>query len=192
MSKFTKIQAAKLAALITAIVALIGGVAYAALQSQQVKISGNSIQTASANLMISTDGINYSASQPGYTFSGIVPGGPSVPTGGQKVYIKNTGNAPVVLKFFVSPSPTNPDGIDLSKVNVIISLTSGGGSQSFTLQSLISSASTGGSTLNTPLSLAAGATTSYTISVSMAADAITGSSGTIGSIDFLFTGVATV
>jgi len=191
MRTITKTNAIKLTGLITALVMLATGVAYAALQSQQVKLTGNTIQTANANLMISSDGTNFSASQPGYSYSGIVPGGLAVPTGGQKVYLKNTGNTAVALKFFVNSTPTNPDIVDLSKVNVIITSTSGGGSQSFTLQALINSQSTGGSALNTPLSLAAGATTSYSISVSMSADAINGSSGTIGSVDFIFTGIAT-
>lgn len=191
MRTITKTNATKLAGLITALVMLATGVAYAALQSQQVKLTGNTIQTANANLMISSDGINFSASQPGYSFSGIVPGGVAIPTSGQKVYLKNTGNTAITLKFYVNASPTNPDNVDLSKVNIIIASTSGGSTQSFTLQALINSQATGGSTLNTPVSLAAGATTSYNISVSMATDAINGSSGTIGSVDFIFTGLAT-
>jgi hypothetical protein len=94
---------------VTALVMMISGVAYAALQSQQVKLTGNTIQTATANLMISTDGTNYNTTQSGYSFSGIVPGGSAMPTGGQKVYVKNTGNAAVVLKMFVNSTPTNPD-----------------------------------------------------------------------------------
>jgi len=186
----SRVNTAKIAGLITALVVLASGVAYAALQSQQVKLTGNTIQTASANLMISSDGTAYSSSQPGFSFTGIVPGGAAVPTGGQKVYLKNTGNAAVALKFFVNSTPTNPDLVDLTKVNVIITPTTGGAAQTITLQSLITSQATGGATLNTPASLAAGATTSYNITVSMATDAITGSSATIGSIDFVFTGLA--
>lgn len=190
MLRINKLRAVKLAGIITALVMLAGGVAYAALQSQQVKLTGNTIQTASANLMISADGINYNSTQPGYNFSGIVPGGPAVPTGGQKVYIKNTGNAAVVLKMFVNSTPTNPDSVDFNKVTIVITPIGGGTTQTVSLQTLMSSQSTGGITLSTPISLAAGSSAGYSVSISMATDAVNGSSATIGGVDFVFTGIA--
>ena len=60
---------------ITAIMAMAGGVTFAALQSPQAKLTGSTIQTATANLQVSSDGINYAAGQQGYAFGGLVPGG---------------------------------------------------------------------------------------------------------------------
>jgi len=192
MKKNSKIRAMKLAGLVTALVIMATGVAYAALQSQQIKLTGNTIQTASANLLLSTDGTTYASTLTGYSFSGLVPGGPAVPAGGQKIYIKNTGNAPLSLRMFVGSTPINPDSVDLSKVSVIITPISGGTAQTATLQSLISSQATGGITLNTPASLASGSSTGYNLSISMTADAINGASASISGIDFIFTGVATI
>ena len=65
---------------IAAVIILATGVTYAALISQQAKISGNTIATATANLKISGDGVSYSSSQQGFLYSGLVPGGPPAPS----------------------------------------------------------------------------------------------------------------
>ena len=65
-----------------AVVVTVSGVTFAALQSQQNKLTGNVIQTATANLQLSTDGVHYGNSQTGFIFSGLVPGGSAVPASG--------------------------------------------------------------------------------------------------------------
>ena len=78
---------------------IVSGVTFAILQSQQIKLTGNTIQTATANLVLSPDGVNYSSSQTGFTFSNLVPGGSAMPTCGYTFYLKNTGGTPLALKF---------------------------------------------------------------------------------------------
>jgi hypothetical protein len=176
-------------ALIAALV-VVSGVTFAVLQSQQIKLAGNTIQTATANLLLSSDGTNYSSSQSGYNFSNLVPGGSAMPASGYPIYLKNSGGTPVALKFAVSSTPSNPDNVDLSKVNVIIMPVNGGATQVFTLQALIAANTTGGLSINTPAQFLASDTMKYTIQVSLASDANIGSSASLGNIDFAFTGVA--
>jgi hypothetical protein len=177
-------------AVVAAVVVIVSGVTFAALQSQQAKLTGNTIQTATANLEISPDGTSYSAAQSGYVFSNLVPGGQAMPLNGYNFYLKNTGGTPLELKFAISSVPSNPNNVDLSKVNVIVSPIGGGSPQSFTMQALLSAAATGGLTINTPAMLNSGVAAQYTIQVSMASDALTGASASLGNIDFAFSGLA--
>ncbi len=191
MDRFKNFKAISRAfGVVAAVVIVVSGITFAALQSQQVKLTGNSIQTASANLQISTDGTYYASSLSGFSFSAIVPGGSAVPQSGYPIFVKNTGNASLGLKFAVSSVPSNPDSVDLSKVNIILTPTSSGTPQSFTLQSLITSASSGGTAISVPNSLFAGNTATFTLKVSMDGDAISGSGASLGSIDFAFSGQA--
>lgn len=176
-------------AIVASVGILVTGVTYAALQSQQAVLSGNTIQTASANLLIGTASATstaFSSSHSGFTFANIVPGGPAQPTNGNTFYLKNTGTANLSLKLGVATTPTNTSNVDLSKVNIIVTRVDTGTTQTTSLQALNSSAQ-GGLTLTDSLAPAS-IGTAYTISVSMAADAFSGSSASIGAIDFAFTG----
>jgi hypothetical protein len=171
---------------VAVLVVIVSGVTFAALQSQQDTLTGNTIQTATANLQLSTDGATYTSSQAGFSFTNIVPGGSAVPTAGYSFYLKNAGGTPLNLKMAVVSTPTNPDGVDLSKVSVLLT-TVGSGTpiQTFSLQSLMAS---GGVSLAG--SLANGTSQQYKLQVSMSTDAISGSSASLGNIDFAFSGVA--
>lgn len=178
----------RVAALLAFIVVLSGGVAFAVLQSQQVKLTSNSVRTANAGLQLSLNGTTFTDSQLGFDFNGIVPGGPAVPEAGSNFWLKNTGGSPLNLKMTVTSTPSNPENVDLSKVNItLIPVGQGAGSQVFTLQSLLSSSTTGGVAINlTPLT--GGASAKFGLQASMAADAISGQSATLGNIDFAFQG----
>jgi hypothetical protein len=176
---------------VAAVAVIVSGVTFAALQSQQVKLTGNSIQTATANLLVGSDGNNFATTQIGYAFGAIVPGGMATPANGYPVYLKNNGGTPLALKIGVSSTPSNLDSVDLTKVHVILSPDSGGGSpQNFTLQQLIASNSTGGQAILSPGELLPGQTVSYKLQVSMDIDAMTGSSAAINNVDFSFSGSA--
>lgn len=167
-----------------------GGVAYAALQSQSAMLTGNSVQTATAGLTLSTSGTLYSASQVGFSFTNLVPGGSAVPAVGNDIYLKNTGGVGLALKVSVVSTPTNPDNVDFAKVHVVLTPVAGGSVQNFTLAALIASASTGGMPILTPTSLAANTVAQYKIQMSMDSDAFSGTVGLINNIDFSFSGVA--
>jgi hypothetical protein len=172
-----------------AVLVIISGVTFAMLQSQQVKITGSTIQTKTADLAISTDGQSYSSSISGFSFADILPGGSAVPANGYVFMLKNTGDTPLALKLAVSSTPSNPDDIDLSKVSVMMT-PAVGAAQTYSLQALIDADATGGLSFPAPTQLSPNISNSYQIQVSMAGDAFTGSSAALGNIDFAFTGVA--
>lgn len=191
MKKSKRIRALKRSILIaTLTVGLAGGAVYAVLQSQQNTLTGNTISTATANLQLSTDDMSYGNAHAGFDFNNIVPGGSAVPITGYPIYLKNAGGTPLSLKLSVSTTPTGTSNVDLSKVNVLLTtVASGTPIQTFSLQSLISSSATGGAAI-TGNNLDINTTQLYKIQVSMASDAVTGSSASLGNIDFAFRGFA--
>jgi len=175
---------------IAAIIALVGGVTYAALQSQQAKLTGNTIETATANLQISTDGNTFAYSLPGYNFNNLIPGGQPVPQYGKNVYLRNNGGAPLQLKLALASTPSNPDNVDLSKVNLVLTLRDNSNIQTISLNSLLEAANTGGVPLTAVTSLTPGYTAQYSLQVSMSSDAFSGTSASLGNIDLAFSGLA--
>jgi hypothetical protein len=173
-----------------AVTVAVGGVTFAALQSQQAKLTGNTIQTAVANLQISSDGVTYSNSQTGFAFANLIPGGPATPATGYTFFLKNAGGTPLALKLAASSAPGNPNGVDLTKVHVILTPASGGQPESFTLQSLLDNAATGGDALTSPAALFSGNSQQFSIQVVMDSDAVAGSSAIINNLDLSFTGTA--
>lgn len=167
---------------------IISGVTFAALQSQQVVLAGNTITSASADLKISLNNVDYGSSFTGFNFTDVVPGGPAVPAAGYSFYLKNSGSTLSTVKVAVGTTPTNLSSVDLSKVNVVFTRVPGGTSQSFTLSSLMSAYLTGGLALTDPL--ANSSTSQYKVQVSMTTDAFSGPSASLSNIDFIFTGLA--
>ncbi len=170
-----------------------GGVAFALLQSQ-ADLTGNSIRTDSAGLLISRDGSGYASSASGYDFVHIIPG--SRPSQAEHLSLQNTGSAPLALRLGTTADPDNPNGIDLSKVDIILTpydmatlQPDTGASQSFTLQSLMDVA--GGVPVDSPSALASGSTERFDIQISMDTDAVSGSGAALSNLDLQFTGVAT-
>ncbi len=180
------------AVLVLAAVGLIvGRVTFAALQSQQAVLAGNTIDSATAALQLSTTGADYTSSVQGFTFSGLIPGGPAMPTqyNGKALWFKNNGNATLSVKAMISTAPVITGDVDLSKVFLVINPASGGNSQTVSLAALQSAASTGGVGLNIPVILP-GVQVQYSIQVSMAADAFTGNSASIQNLNVVFVGEA--
>ncbi len=168
---------------------IVSAATFAVLQSQQAVLAGNTINSATAFLSVSTDNLAFNNSKPGFTFSGVVPGGAATPAAGNPVYLKNNGSSNLSLKIAISSTPTNLNGVDLNKVFLEISRSDTGFSQSYSLKSLIDSYASGGTAMNDVVTV--GATGQYLLRVSMSADAFNGSSGvTISGIDIVFTGVA--
>lgn len=178
------------ALIIAAIVAILGGIAFAVLQSQQDTLTGNTIETATANLQISTNGTSYSDSHAGFDFNNVVPGGPAVPMNGYALYLKNQGGTPLALRLGIVSVPTNPNHVDLTKVSVLLTpLTTGADTQMFTLQSLITGSGNGGVVI-TGANLPIGVAQQFKLQIAMASDAVSGSVASLGNIDFSFSGLA--
>lgn len=173
---------------IASLTILVTGVTFAALQSGQAKLTGNTIKTATAGLKISLNGTDYGDTQQGFAFSDVVPGAGATPDDGNTFYLKNTGSVALALKVAVSSTPTNPAAVDLSKVYLVLTQTSSHASQKLDLASLVSGNATGGTALTDQL--AGGTAAAYRAQVQMDSDAFTGSSADIGGIDFVFSGTA--
>lgn len=183
MKKFKKLRWV----LIMLFFIVLGGATYAVLISPPATLSGSTITTANANLLISTDGTSYSTTLPGFDFNSLVPGGPAMPLGGYNFYLKNTGNTPLAIKLGMTKQPTNQGNISLDKVNLIVTPSSGS-AQTLSLQSLLSAGSSG--TSIGVVSLANGASQQYKIQVSMAPDAVSTSTASLSGIDLVFAGTA--
>lgn len=165
-----------------------GGVAYAALQTQEIKLTNNTITTATAGLQLSINGTTYSTSTPGYGFGSIVPGGLPSPTDGSSLYLRNSGQTALALKIYMPAAPTNQYDVDLSKVHIIMTPVGGGSIQNFTMQALVAAAATGGMPMTSASNMLAGVTQQYKIQISMDADAFNGPSAVLLNIDFAFVG----
>ncbi|HEX5744452.1 MAG TPA: hypothetical protein VFX84_03335 [Candidatus Saccharimonadales bacterium] len=174
-----------------AVLAVSGGVAFALLQSH-ASLTGNSVTTGTAGLLISPNDTNYSNTYAGFSFSGIVPGMQASQT--EHFLLKNTGTTPLAIRFGVTSTPANPSGIDLSKVHVMLAPYSTETYMpttplDFTLQSLVE-AGDAGVAVEYPSMLSVGMKEEYNVRIAMDADAVDGNSASLSGIDFGFTGVA--
>ena len=174
---------------IASVAILATGVTYAALQSQQAVLTGNSISTGTADLKIGTSASNFSNTRAGFTFGNVVPGASESPTDGNSFYLKNFGAPVLSLKIGVTSTPANPANVDLAKVWVNLTRVDSGTTQKFSLGALISGGSSAPLAITDPLT--GGAVGQYKVQVSMDSDAFTGQSADIAGIDLVFTGVAT-
>jgi len=161
-------------------------VTFAAIQSSGSALTGNTIQTASASLLISNNNSTWANDVGGWNFSGVVPGGPALPANGSYVvYVKNTGDAPMTLALTVKTPPTVTGAVDFAGVHILLTPTTGGTAQSFALSALLA-----GNVAITGSSIQPyGATIlSYKVQVLMDASAVTGSSASITGLNLSFVG----
>lgn len=173
---------------IAAVTILVTGVTYAALQSQQNVLTGNSIQTATANLQIGTSDGTFGTSRSGFSYEDVIPGGAAVPAGGNVFYLRNGSTPALALKMAVSSTPANASNVDLSKVYMVLTRADTDATQKLALSTLVSSYASGGVAVTD--NLAGGATAQYKMQVQMDADAFTGTNADINSIDVVFSGTA--
>lgn len=172
------------------VAALVTSVTYAALQSQAT-LTNNTISSATAGLSVNNtdDAAPGGATDVGFAFTGVVPGGASSSVG--NFTLANDGTSDLDISVAVPTLPTwvvTPSGtVDNTKVTVAISCTAG--SVTFAGSATLSSMNAGPVDL-TGGQLAQGQTATCTASISMAADAFTGSSATATDFDFVFTGTA--
>jgi hypothetical protein len=95
---------------ISAVAVLVGGVTFAALQSQAT-LTDNTVSSASANLLVdgNKDG-TFSAEEKGFTFDGIVPG--VTPSEAKAFALQNDGEVDLkvkaMVKFNATEEPTVP------------------------------------------------------------------------------------
>lgn len=164
---------------------LVTGVTFAALQSQQATLTGNSIQSATADLRIGTSATSFDASRGGFTFKDVIPGGSAMPADGNAFYLKNYGTAPLTLKVVLGTTPTNTSSVDLSKVKLVLTRVDNSNVQTVSLQTL----ATTGLAIADPI--AASSVVQYKLQAQMDEDAFTGTGAALSGIDLVFSGVVT-
>jgi hypothetical protein len=174
------------AGVLSAVAALATGVTFATLQSQNATLTGNSIQSATADLRIGTTASTFDTSRNGFTFKDVVPGGPAMPTDGNSFYLKNYGTAPLTLKAVVGSTPTNTAGAQLDKVKLQLTRVDNDHAQAASLQALADS----GVALSDPI--APGAVVQYKLRAQMDNDAFNGTAAAVGGIDLVFSGTVAV
>lgn len=173
---------------ISSVVILATGVTFAALQSQQAVLAGNSIQTATADLKISTDGTTFTNSRTGFAYSQVIPGAAPTALATSTFYLRNSGTPTLNLAVAVSSTPLNTQNVDLSKVYLIVTREDTPATQKFALSGLIAAYATGGLAITDPL--LGGRTAQYRMQVSMDTDAFSGQEADISGIDLVFKGTA--
>lgn len=173
---------------ISAVAVLVTGVTYAALQSQQAALTGNTIQSATADLRISGTGATYAATKTGFKFGEVIPGAAATGPADSTFYLKNYGTPALGLKVAISTVPVNPDNVNLDKTYLVLTRLDTNSVQKLSVASLVAAHGTGG----TPLTdnLAGGLAAQYRAQVAMDADAFSGQSANITGIDIVFNGTA--
>jgi hypothetical protein len=176
---------------LSAVGVVTSAVTFAALQSNGSALAGNTIQTATASLQISTQGSlnSFSQSVPGFNFTDLVPGGAAQPVANNyTVYLRNNGTAALKLHLSVPAPPQVSSGVDLSKVSVLLTPPNPGLGYAVPTQVIPLSSLIAGTVAVDSAVLNAGATTNFKIQVSMTADAVMGNSASITGLDLSFSG----
>jgi len=164
-------------------------VTFAAIQSTGNALTGNTIQTATANLQISRDGNTYSDNVAGFNFTGLVPGGPAQPAASTyTVYLRNTGTAALRLSLTVPVVPSVTGTVDLSKVMVCLTPVVNLGQPALPTQTIVLAQLVAGTVSVDNSLVAIGANLAYHVQVSMSADAVAGNGATISNLNLSFSG----
>jgi hypothetical protein len=182
---------ARAIAVLSAVGLITTAVTFAAIQSNGNVLTGNTIQTATAALQISTDGSSYDNDVPGFTFSGLVPGGKaqSAAIGSSTVYLKNNGTSALTLALTIPTPPTLTGTVDLAKVSLqLVPLANTNAVQTIPLASL----TTGQWVSVANSSVAKGAVVQFHLQVVMDADAVSGNGATISNLNLSFSGTPVI
>jgi len=177
------------AGVISAVVVLMTGVTYAALQSPQATLTNSTISSATADLRIGTSATSFSSTRVGFNFVDLIPGGIAAPVDGNIFYLKNYGNANLGLHISIGSIPVNLSNVDLTKVSFVITRQDTSTAQTFTVKALVDSYINGG--LSFTDSLSGSVVAEYKLQAIMSADAFTGQNAQISDLDLVFTGTGT-
>jgi hypothetical protein len=183
---------ARTIAVLSAVGIITTAVTFAALQSSGNALTGNTIQTATASLLISTTGIagSFQQSVPGFNFTGLVPGGAAQPGANNDiVYLQNSGTAGLKLRLSVPTAPVVTGTVDLGKVLVQLTPPNLGQGYAPATQAIPLSDLIAGTVMLDNATLNIGAVTNYHVQVAMNADAVSGNSASITGLDLSFSGI---
>lgn len=129
MNRPTKLSTlARAGSALAIIMTLVSGVTFAALRSQNNVLSGSRLTSASADLtMARMNNDQWYTSLTAFDFPEVVPGGEPGPATGNDLFFRNGGSTNLDLKYGINISKVvNPNGLDLSKVRVVVVDANGG------------------------------------------------------------------
>lgn len=177
-----------------AVILLLTGVTFAAMQSQDATLQGNSITSASASLVIGDANGGYASAASGFSFENLEPGGQPMPSPGFDLKLRNNGSSNLMLQMSINPGNfANANHANIDRIYITLTPKNGGPTLQYSLQSLLVA-----HTNNTPESLdimlPAGQTGQYVLQVQMAADSVTDTSAgvALSGIDLVFSGKTVV
>lgn len=177
---------------ICAVGVIVSGVTFAALQSQNAVLQGNSINSATASLKIDNGQGTYADEADGFNFANIEPGGSPMPSPGNSVNLKNDGSTNLALKISMNPENfANPGNAKTDRIFIILTPVDDGPMQDLSLSSLLAAYSNG-SPLSLNMTLPAGQTVQYHLQVQIAGDAVTSiqTAVSLTGIDLVFSGTS--
>ena len=167
--------------------ALVTGVTFAALSSS-APLTNNTLASATANLEVDSQNDGFATTDPGFTFTGIVPGG--VGSGDSSFKLNNAGSTDLEISVNLDAAPVwtvvPASSVDDTKVHVTFTCEDGDLTP-YTVTTTVANLVAGPVSLVGD-NLAIGQTANCTVSVSMDAGAFTGSSASSDTFDFVFTG----
>lgn len=176
----------------TAVMLAVSGVTFAALQSQDAVLQGNTITSATANLLIGDGSGTFGAATNGYNFTNIEPGPQLQPAGGNMITLRNNGSTKLGLRLSMRPTNfSNPSNVNIDRIYVAIT-PAGGTMQEHSLADLLTAYS-GGAPISLGTTVNAGQDIQVKFQVQIASDVITSTTSAVNlsGIDLVFSGLST-
>jgi hypothetical protein len=176
---------------------LVTGVTLASHGSPVAAVTGSTVNAATEDLDVSLDNIAYAGSVAGFAFDNLVPGGDPSPAEGNAFWLKNVGGTDFSdITLGIPTLPTTTGSPNLDKVKVILTDPGADGlldgvNDTEVLNQSILGLNTGDVSLAFGLDAAPSDPQKLFVQVSLDADAFAGTTASVGSFDFEFTGVVT-
>lgn len=128
-----------------AVILMVVGVTFAALRTQQNVLTGSTLTSASASLLMNKQSIGtFQNELPGFSFTGVEPGGPALPTDGHSLYLHNNGSTNLSVNISVNPERLEySDQANPNLIKLHIAAPSRGEFIDYRLSDLISAYQTG-------------------------------------------------
>jgi hypothetical protein len=180
---------ARLFSALTASAVLLTGITYAVLRSNTIMLEGNTISSATARLLVSTDGQHFAENANGFEFGGVEPGGTVLP--GHELYFKNDGSSTLRLNVNLSTLLINPNQVRLDQVFLLLTPLAGGSAERVSFATLYDHYANGQMHQLTA-QVAPGQIYGYRMQVEMTGSAVgsSQSAATLRNVNFLFNGAS--
>lgn len=180
---------------VVGVVLLLAVSATFAAMTSSARLTGNTISSASVELQLSTDGVSFGNTIPGFDFEDVIPGTDGAPIPELEFWVRNNSPVSLGLSVGVPVAPTStvtPSGeVDFDKVILIFERDGAASAVDHPLNDLIDSYAGGGLTLNESIP-ENNVPVKFTVRAQMLPDTFTGSSASISDFDLEFIGLNSI